>query len=85
MIRIDLLVNTILSDTKDYRYYKLYLLLISGIWGILSLAIGLILVLKLKSGYFRDVFMITFLNSEMVLKNKRVESFLDSLAKNTYE
>jgi len=72
MLRVDILVDQILSDTNDYRYYKLYLLLISGIWGILSLIIGLILVLKLKRGYFRDVFMITFLNTDMVIKNKRV-------------
>ena len=72
MSRINILVEQILADAEDYRYYKIYLMVFSGIWGIFSLVFGLILVLKLKSGYFRDVFMITFLNNEMVIKNKRV-------------
>jgi hypothetical protein len=72
MDRINILIEQILSDTKDYRYYKLYLMLISAIWGVCALIVGLILVLRLKRGYFRDVFMITFLNYEMVIKNKRV-------------
>ena len=63
MLRVNILVEQILSDSKDYRDYKMYLLAISGIWGIVSLVFGLILVLKLKRGYFRDVFMITFLNN----------------------
>ena len=72
MSRINILAEQILADAEDYRYYKIYLMVFSGIWGIFSLVLGLILVLKLKSGYFRDVFMITFLNNEMVIKNKRV-------------
>lgn len=63
MSRINILVEQILTDAEDYRYYKIYLMVFSGIWGIFSLVFGLILVLKLKSGYFRDVFMITFLNN----------------------
>ena len=63
MSRINILVEQILTDAEDYRYYKIYLMILSGIWGIFSLVFGLILVLKLKSGYFRDVFMITFLNN----------------------
>jgi len=32
--------------------------------------------------YFREVYMITFLNTDMITKNKRVESYLQSLGKN---
>lgn len=56
----------------------------SVLWGLICFLIGLVIMLTMKEGYFKEVFMITFLNNGMIIKNKRVESFLDSIAKNSY-
>lgn len=58
------------------------MLVASGVWGIICFVLGWGVIVRMKRSYFKQVFMITFLNSEMILKNKRVESFLDALAKN---
>jgi hypothetical protein len=37
----------------------------------------------MKRQYVKEVYMITFLSEEMIVKSKRVESFLDSLSKSS--
>jgi TM2 domain-containing membrane protein YozV len=61
---------------KDYADSKMWMLLVSIFWGVLCCIFGFGIVLRMKEGYFKEVFMITFLNNEMIVKNKRVESFL---------
>ena len=59
-------------------------LIIMIIWSAVSFGIGLILTFRMKKQFFKEVYILTFLNDEMLLKNKRVESYLDSLSKNIY-
>ena len=58
------------------------MLVVSAAWGVFSCILGFWLILRMKERYFKEVFMITFLSNDMVAKNKRVESFLESIAKN---
>ena len=58
------------------------MLIVSAVWGVFSFLLGFWLILRMKERYFKEVFMITFLSNDMVAKNKRVESFLESVAKN---
>ena len=59
-------------------------LIILIIWSAVNFGIGLILTFRMKKQFFKEVYILTFLNDEMLLKNKRVESYLDSLSKNIY-
>jgi hypothetical protein len=38
----------------------------------------------MKKQFFKEVYILTFLNDEMVMKNKRVESYLENITKNSY-
>jgi hypothetical protein len=69
---------------QDNERIKLLLFVVSLLWGVACCVYGFRAVLRMKEEYFREVFMITFLNSEMIVKNKRVESFLQFIAKNTF-
>lgn len=46
--------------------------MMSVTWGIVCFLIGLVIMLTMKEGYFKEVFMITFLNNGMIVRNKRV-------------
>lgn len=76
MGKVNLIFNFIVQLTLAYNSTKLSILGISIIWGIVCCIVGLMIILKMKEEYFKEVFMITFLNNEMIIKNKRVESFL---------
>ena len=65
-----------------YGEHKAMMLMISVAWGVFTFLLGFWLILRMKERYFKEVFMITFLSNDMVAKNKRVESFLESVAKN---
>jgi uncharacterized membrane protein YqgA involved in biofilm formation len=57
--------------------YILQIIFIAGLgWGVISLIIGLFLVNYMKKLYFKEIIIVSFLNNEMISKNKRVESFL---------
>jgi len=62
---------------------KLLMLILAVSWALVSLMMGMGIVLNMKKQYFKEIYMITFLNSDMILKNKRVESFLDTLSKSS--
>jgi hypothetical protein len=81
--KIDLLFEAIIDFSQSYEQAKRTILFISLLWGAISCLIGFLLILRMKVRYFKEVFMITFLNNEMITKNKRVESFLELIAKNT--
>lgn len=58
---------------------------VAGIsFGVLSLLFGLCLVNYMKKLYFKEIIIVSFLNNEMISKNKRVESFLETLSKSSY-
>lgn len=38
----------------------------------------------MKKLYFKEIIIVSFLNNEMIMKNKRVESFLEMLSKFSY-
>jgi len=72
-------------DTGSSATYQKEMTLIAlVIWSVVSFGIGLALTLGMKQQFFKEVYILTFLNEEMLLKNKRVESYLDNLSKNTY-
>ena len=52
-------------------------------WFGVCLVVGLAVLLRMRLRYFKEIYMITFLNQEMVLGNKRVESFLVTITKNS--
>ena len=41
-------------------------------WGIICLFLGIILVNHMKNLYFKEIIIVSFLNNEMISKNKRV-------------
>jgi hypothetical protein len=58
---------------------------VAGIsFGVLSLLFGLFAVNYMKKLYFKEIIIVSFLNNEMISKNKRVESFLETLSKSSY-
>jgi hypothetical protein len=75
------------SDMYNYSLnvynYKLTIFIGSVCWWVLTFLAGLIIILSLKRQYFKEVYMLTFLNNEMIMNNKRVESFLDSINKSS--
>ncbi len=38
--------------------------------------IGFVIICSMKKQYLKEVYMLTFLNDFMIIKNKRVESYL---------
>lgn len=67
--------------SQKYYDHKVMMLMISVVWGVTSFLLGFWLILWMKERYFKELFMITFLNNDMITKNKRVESFLEAIAK----
>jgi hypothetical protein len=53
-------------------------------FGIISLLLGLCVINHMKKLYFKEIIIVSFLNNEMISKNKRVESFLETLSKSSY-
>jgi hypothetical protein len=43
--------------------------------------LGLVIIHGMKKKYLNEVYMLTFLNESMIIKNKRIESYLDALLK----
>jgi hypothetical protein len=41
-------------------------------WGIICLFLGIILINHMKNLYFKEIIIVSFLNNEMISKNKRV-------------
>jgi hypothetical protein len=79
--KVAILFDSIVELGRSYRNTQELILIASVLWGILCFILGFWVVVRMKQSYFREVFMITFLNNEMILKNKRVESFLELIAK----
>ncbi len=81
------LMKAYLSDmaaySAKYAETKTNIFVVSIIWVLLTFIVGLIIIASLRGQYFSEVYMITFLNREMIFGNKRVESFLNSLSNNT--
>jgi len=47
-------------------------LVILLIWSVISFGIGLVVTFRMKRQFFKEVYILTFLNDEMLMKNKRV-------------
>jgi len=71
------------QTTVDFDSLKSRVFFLSFGWFLVAFAVGVGLICVMKRQYFREAYMVTFLSSEMMLNNKRVESFLDSLSKST--
>ena len=84
MRKVGLIFSEIVRLSQAYREHKAMMLAVSAVWGVVSCILGFWLILRMKERYFKEVFMITFLSNDMVAKNKRVESFLESVAKNGF-
>lgn len=69
------------SYSVDVGHYKLMVLIGSVSWWIVTVIVGTIFILGMKKQYFKEVYMLTFLNNDMLMNNKRVESFIDSISK----
>ena len=82
MLKVGLVYAENIELSRAYKEDKLTMLAVSAVWGVVSCILGFWLILRMKERYFKEVFMITFLSNDMVAKNKRVESFLESVAKN---
>lgn len=85
---IESITNTMLAGMISYSLttssQKTIFLVCVVVWSAISLALGLVVIIAMKKQFFKEVYIITFLNDEMVMKNKRVESYLETLSKNTY-
>lgn len=82
MFKVNLIYSEIIRQSQFYREDKVLMVGVSAVWGLASCILGFWLILAMKERYFKELFMITFLSTDMLTKNKRVESFLESVAKN---
>ncbi len=62
------------ADNMDQRFFMLSA--IGIVWSGLCLLIGLSIINQMKKIYFKEIIIVSFLNTEMINSNKRVESFL---------
>jgi hypothetical protein len=72
-----------MSDAKEQSNKRRIVLLSALVLCIFGAIVGVIVICGMKEQYLREVYMLTFLNDFMIIKNKRVESYLESLSKNT--
>ncbi len=80
----DDVINQVISEQVNLDQ-KLEMIFIAGLsWSVICLAVGILLVNHMKKLYFREIIIVSFLNNEMISKNKRVESFLEMLSKSSY-
>lgn len=77
-VYLDLLIYS-----QGISNFKLGIFVASVCWWFATAVIGIVMLLKMKSQYFKQAYMLTFLNNEMLTNNKRVESFLDSINKSS--
>ena len=80
---VDQVFNSLYDYTLFINSIKLSIFIASVCWWAATALVGIGIILKMKQQYFKEVYMLTFLNSEMILNNKRVESFLDSINKSS--
>lgn len=78
------LLEVMFGESQDQETIKKDLLLYSVLLCGLGAVIGLLIIGAMKKQYLTEVYMLTFLNDTMITKNKRVESYLESLSKNNY-
>lgn len=70
------MMATMLIDASVQSDKKRNVLLSSLSLCILGAILGIFIICAMKEQYLREVYMLTFLNDLMILKNKRVESYL---------
>lgn len=73
-----------LSKIQKNDDLRLSILQGSIIMAIICGIVGFFIIYEMKKKYLREVYMLTFLNEAMIIKNKRIESYLDALLKNKW-
>ena len=74
-------LQSMFEVSSVFNFTRIRIFLFSLGWFLLSFEVGIAVICLMKRQYFREVYMITFLNTDMITKNKRVESYLQSLAR----
>lgn len=80
---VDILFAEMTQESSRADTKKQLILGVACGWFGVCLVVGLAVLLRMRLRYFKEIYMITFLNQEMVLGNKRVESFLVTITKNS--
>lgn len=70
------LFSKILQDSVNHDNLKNELLMYAVILCSINTIIGFVIICGMKKQYLKEVYMLTFLNDFMIIKNKRVESYL---------
>jgi hypothetical protein len=65
-------INNMMDYSANYKISKKQLFIFSILWIFVTLIVGIIIVRQMKNQYIHEAYMVTFLNSEMTMKNKRV-------------
>jgi len=74
-----------IAHAEEHQFVRKRIFMVTFSWALVTMAVGLYMILKLRNQYIREVYMLSFLSSEMINNNKRMESFVESLHKNISE
>jgi cation transporter-like permease len=77
----DLLFLAMMTSFQEMKDIERQLAMISIAISLLGLAVGAVLIWKMKQRYLQEVYMLTFLSESMIARHKQVQSYLSSLSK----
>ena len=61
-----------LAASEKYDRHSLNILIAAGAIAVISIIVGLIFILHMKNKYLKEVYILTLLNENMIMKNKRI-------------
>jgi type III secretory pathway component EscU len=79
----DQLFMAMMASFNELKDIKSLFDLIGIAVSLLGLAIGTVLIWRMKHRYLQEVYMLTFLSDSMIAKHKQVQSFLAAISKGT--
>lgn len=66
------LLDNMLAASEKYDRHSLNILIAAGAIAVISIIVGLIFILHMKNKYLKEVYILTLLNENMIMKNKRI-------------
>jgi type III secretory pathway component EscU len=79
----DQLFMAMMASFNELKDIKSLFDLIGIAVSLLGLAVGTVLIWRMKHRYLQEVYMLTFLSDSMIAKHKQVQSFLAAISKGT--
>jgi len=69
---VDILVENIRMYSTAYSIQQMNLFACAIVWAIVTFIVGTSLIISMKKQYLGEVYMLSFLNREMISNNKRI-------------